>query len=97
MQLDEKNRLDVFSCASQTPRLDPVFCLYRGDLTLQGGCFYYREGVNSTCSGPPKEGSRHCMALARAIILFNITEGLPRREDRAQLKFRLRKELPFLL
>jgi len=51
MQLDERHRLDVFSGASQTW---PLFCLYRGDLSIQGGYFYYKEGVNSPCSAPPQ-------------------------------------------
>jgi len=72
MQLDERHRLDVFSGASQTW---PLFSPLQGGFATTGGYFYYREGVNSPCSGPPKAGSRHCMAVARAIISPRASQG----------------------
>ena len=61
------------------PDLTPLFRLYRGDLPIQGGYFYYREGVNSPCRGAPKEGRKS--PLHGSGPGYNITESLPRRED----------------
>jgi len=57
------------------PDLTPFFALTGGICIYREGILYYREGVNSPCSGPPKTGSRHCMAVARAIISPRASQG----------------------